>query len=218
MRVHHPDDSRFYTEGSGEIVNDGDVVALVVTMPGMGSVTGRVTNEDASPAADVRVTVRSTHPTFGGFFNTQTDGNGFYRQDRLALGNVSATVFDTSRQLFGEPFGVLDTGGTDVDPDDPRLRPAERVPGGLPGPAPRDENVEILTVGAARPEEMKLGPPASRVAPLVPRAIEVVDRRRIGVAAVELGDGIGRRHQANIPSERTKAAVSTDTVASISPP
>ncbi|MEX1993675.1 MAG: carboxypeptidase regulatory-like domain-containing protein, partial [Steroidobacteraceae bacterium] len=117
VRVHHPADTRFYSEGSGEIVNDGDVIPVVVTMPGMGSVTGRVTNEDGSPAADVQVTVRSTHPAFGGFFQTQADGNGVYRQDRLALGNVSATVFDTSRQLFGEAFGTLDTDGQTVTLD-----------------------------------------------------------------------------------------------------
>ena len=116
-RVHHPVDGRFYGEASGEITADGDVIAVVVTMPGMGSVTGRVTNQDGSPAASVQVTVRSTHPTFGGFFHTQTDGNGVYRQDLLALGSVSATVFDTARQLFGEAFGALDTDGQTVTLD-----------------------------------------------------------------------------------------------------
>ena len=117
VRVHQPADTRFYGDSSGEIVSDGEVIPVVVTLPGMGSVTGRVTNEDGSPAAEVQVTVRSTHPSFGGFFHTQTDSNGVYRQDRVALANVSATVFDTSRQLFGEAFGALDTDGQTVTLD-----------------------------------------------------------------------------------------------------
>ncbi|HEX4915064.1 MAG TPA: carboxypeptidase regulatory-like domain-containing protein, partial [Vicinamibacterales bacterium] len=117
VRVEQPDDSRFYGESSGEIVSDGGVVSALVTLPAMGTVTGRVTNEDGSPAADVQVTVRSTHPVFGGFFQAQTDSNGVYRRDRVAMGNVSATVFDTSRQLFGEAFGLLDTDGQTVTLD-----------------------------------------------------------------------------------------------------
>ena len=128
VRSEHPLDNRFAGESSGELVSDGQAVPIAVVLPGMGEVTGRVTNQDGTPAVDVLVSLRSTHPTLGGFFNTRTDNDGVYRQGRMAIGPVSATVFDQVRQLFGEAFAAIDTDGQVVggghSPDEQRGRSA----------------------------------------------------------------------------------------------
>ena len=91
-----------------------------------------------------------------------------------------------------ELAGVLQAGRADVDAYDVRLRPAERVLRSLPRTATGDENVQIAAERLLRPEEMVLGAGAIRVAPLVSRAIEILDRRWIGMSRVELTHGIAR--------------------------
>ena len=85
---------------------------------------------------------------------------------------------------------VLDARRADVDADDESVWPAQRVPRGLPRSAAGNEDVEIGAIRCSRPEEVMLGAMTIGIAPLVARAIEVVDGRRIGVAGVELGDRV----------------------------
>src|SRR5262245_38272686 len=85
---------------------------------------------------------------------------------------------------------VVEARRADVDADDASAGPAEGVLGGLPGAAPRDEDVQIRAVHAARPEQVVLGPVAVRLLPFVTGPVEVLDRRRVGVVRVEIADWI----------------------------
>src|SRR5262245_14359100 len=84
-----------------------------------------------------------------------------------------------------QPFGVLDARRADVDTDDTCVGTTQRVLGCLPGTASSNEDVEIGAIRFGRPEQVMLRTVAIRIAPFVARAIEVLDRWRIGVTRVE---------------------------------
>ena len=86
---------------------------------------------------------------------------------------------------------VIEAGRADVDADDAGVGLAERVLRGLPRSAAGDEDVQIGAVRLVGPQQVVLGAMAILVPPLVASAIEIGDGRRIGVAGVEVADGIG---------------------------
>src|SRR5262245_52635302 len=95
--------------------------------------------------------------------------------------------------LLLELLRVLDARHADVDADDPGVRPAERVLGSLPRAASGDQDVEVATIRRAGPQQVILGPKSIRIPPLVARAIQILDGRRIGMTRVEIAHRIGVR-------------------------
>src|SRR5262245_530113 len=90
---------------------------------------------------------------------------------------------------------VLDARGTDVDADNVRIRMTEGVLGGLPGSATGDKNVQVCVVGPAGPQQVIFSATMIQVLPLITRAIEGVDRRWVGLTAVELGTRVILYHR-----------------------
>jgi protocatechuate 3,4-dioxygenase beta subunit len=79
--------------------------------------TGRVigvVSLDGVPQPNLTVTLRSMHPLAGRFWDDTTDAGGAFEFDAVPLAAFSVTVFDLSRQLFGEAAGRIDTEGQQV--------------------------------------------------------------------------------------------------------
>ena len=70
----------------------------------------------------------------------------------------------------------------DVDADHLGARPAQRVLGGLRRAAAGDQDAPVVAIGFVRPEQVGLGAPPV-VIPSCPVALQIVDRRRIGMAS-----------------------------------
>ncbi|HXG48854.1 MAG TPA: carboxypeptidase regulatory-like domain-containing protein, partial [Methylomirabilota bacterium] len=77
----------------------------------------RVLNPDSSPAPGVGVSVRSTHPLLGGFFNATSGAEGQYSVAGVPVGSFTATATDTGRQLQGETVGQISQDGQTVTAD-----------------------------------------------------------------------------------------------------
>ena len=93
-----------------------------------------------------------------------------------------------ARQLLG----VIETGRADVNTDDAGVGPADGVFGRLPGSTSRDGDIQVRTVWPVRPKQMVFRPVAILILPLIARPIQILYRRRIRMAGVELGTP-GRR-------------------------
>ncbi len=85
-----------------------------------------------------------------------------------------------------EFLSIFNAVGTDIDSRHPRLRPTQSISRRLRGTAPCDENAAIISIGLARPKQMRFRPPPMAIVPKSAIARKVVDRRRIGMALVEL--------------------------------
>jgi hypothetical protein len=70
---------------------------------------------------------------------------------------------------------VIQTRRTDIDTDDVRRRPTERILRRLPRATASDENVEIVAIRFAGPQKMVLRTMAIGVPPLIASAIEIRD-------------------------------------------
>ena len=86
---------------------------------------------------------------------------------------------------------VRDARRADVAADDVCVRVNDRVLGGLRRSASGNENVEICAVRPIGPQQVELGAMPVLIAPLVAGAVEVLHRRWIRMARVELADRIG---------------------------
>ena len=53
-----------------------------------------------------------------------------------------------------ELLGVIEAGGADVNADNARLGPADRIFGGLPSSTSRNKDIQVRTVWPVRPEQM----------------------------------------------------------------
>ena len=80
---------------------------------------------------------------------------------------------------------MRDAARADVDSDDSRAGPAQRIVSGLGRAAAGDEDASVVTVSLGRPEEMRFGAPA-RVVPVPAIRLQVVYRRRVGVTFVKV--------------------------------
>jgi hypothetical protein len=87
--------------------------------------------------------------------------------------------------LFLQRLRIGDAFRADVNSYYARARPANGIVRGLGCAAARDENAAVITIRFARPKEVRLGAPAI-VVPGAPVGSEIVDRRRVGMALVEV--------------------------------
>jgi hypothetical protein len=79
-----------------------------------GRVIGTVTLNGAAQTG-MTVTLRSMHPSAGRFWNEVTDNGGAFAFDAVPLGAFTVTVFDVTRQLYGDASGRIETEGQQVE-------------------------------------------------------------------------------------------------------
>jgi hypothetical protein len=74
------------------IVTQGQQLTSNLTLVGAGTVTGRVTNPNGSPAPNLNVSLTSQTVGFAAPFTTRTDANGDYTIEQVPLGAFTATA------------------------------------------------------------------------------------------------------------------------------
>lgn len=93
------------------IASNAQTVTQNLTLVGLGSVSGIVSNPNASPSPNTPVTVRSTS-AIGGFFTATTNSDGSYGVLNVPVGGFIATA--TAQQLIGETTGRITQDGQAV--------------------------------------------------------------------------------------------------------
>ncbi|OGB21129.1 MAG: hypothetical protein A3I66_10075 [Burkholderiales bacterium RIFCSPLOWO2_02_FULL_57_36] len=83
-------DSGLSATASGNLVDPGTSIALNVTMPPTGTVTGTFRDRDDQPIANAEVYVRSSAVDVDRY--ATTDSNGVYRVEKVALGNITVVA------------------------------------------------------------------------------------------------------------------------------
>ncbi|HMD96237.1 MAG TPA: carboxypeptidase regulatory-like domain-containing protein [Terriglobia bacterium] len=98
------------------LTTQGQQVTQNLTLIGVGTVSGQVTNPDTTVATDVSVTVKSQAPGYGQTFSAQTDVNGNYSIGQVPVGNftVSAYTQNATQILAGAGSGQIGTNGQTV--------------------------------------------------------------------------------------------------------
>jgi hypothetical protein len=102
---------------SVKLTSNGQTVTQDFTFNGLGTVTGRVLNPDASVAGNIPVNVRSTNSVSGGYFTVTTDEQGLYSVGEVPVGRFTATAGDSSQSLQGEASGQIARDGETVTAD-----------------------------------------------------------------------------------------------------
>lgn len=95
------------------LVEDGQVVERNLVLIPRGTVFGTVTNRDGSPAPGVSVTVSTSEPGFPSRY-AQTDVDGNYRAEEVAVGQISVSARDHVRNFDGRATGQLTAEGEQV--------------------------------------------------------------------------------------------------------
>jgi hypothetical protein len=107
-----------YTDANGRIravqfsvqlSQNNEVVTRDMTMVGLGTVTGRVSNPDNSSASGLSVTVSSNAPNVGGSWSATTNASGIYSVSNVPVGAIVATTGNAALNLLGEATGTLAT-------------------------------------------------------------------------------------------------------------
>ncbi len=115
-----------YTDANGRIravafnvqlSQNNEVVTRDMTMIGLGTVTGRVSNPDNSSAAGLSVTVSSNAPNLGGSWSATTNASGVYTVGNVPVGAIVATTGNPALNLLGEATGTLSTDGQSLTLD-----------------------------------------------------------------------------------------------------
>ena len=92
VRGHHPSNGGIFIDVNGSVTADGQVVPLLVTLPGTGVVTGRITFLAGAPAANATVQIFGNNVPF---VSTSTDSNGLYTFTQIVAGRpFTLRVFD----------------------------------------------------------------------------------------------------------------------------
>ena len=95
-----------------------DVVAVDVTLVGLGTVTGQVFMPGGiATAPDMPVTLRSLTPDYGKTWSLDTDGGGFYSVDRVPVGDFIVSSGDIQQGVYGEEQSSIAYDGETVGVD-----------------------------------------------------------------------------------------------------
>ena len=180
---------------------DGQVLDLLVRWPDPQPAAVFLQHVDAGPAVggidhQVDGAVRRQHLPQGG-------------QPRRRVGQVvqharADDLVESAAQLAGpldrqlvdlqigkavfafERLGVADARRADVDADHVAMPgSAQGMLGRLRGPAAGDQHLQVRAVGCLRPVQVEIGAAPALVLPAPAIAVEVVNRRRIGMLVVE---------------------------------
>jgi hypothetical protein len=91
----------------------GQAITQNLTLIGVGTVSGQVTNPDSTPAVGTGVTLNSSAPGYGRSFSTATDVNGNYSIAQVPVGGFTATALQNNgtQLLEGSATGTLTTNG-----------------------------------------------------------------------------------------------------------
>ena len=94
----------------------GQVVTQNLTLIGVGTVIGQITNPDGSPAIGVGITLSTLAYGYNRSFNTQSDVNGNYSVSDIPVGNftVSALLQSPTLLLGGSTTGQMPSNGAQV--------------------------------------------------------------------------------------------------------
>lgn len=74
------------------IASQGQTVTANITLIGLGTVTGKITNADGSPAVGAAIKLTSADPGFVQTFETQSDVNGNYTLSNIPVGTVTVSA------------------------------------------------------------------------------------------------------------------------------
>lgn len=88
-----------------------------LTLSGLGTVTGRVLQPDGTGAANLWVSLRSLHPTLGGYFNASTDSTGAFVIAHVPVGSFTVSSADAVHQWQGATTGQILQAGQTVTAD-----------------------------------------------------------------------------------------------------
>jgi hypothetical protein len=92
VRAFNPNNGNLFTDVSGSVTTNGQVVSITVTLVGTGVVTGRVTFVSGAPAANARVQLFGNNVPFQ---QTVTDSNGLYTFTQVPVARpFTAQMFD----------------------------------------------------------------------------------------------------------------------------
>jgi len=78
------------------ITTQGQTVTANITMIGLGTVVGEVTNPDGSAAVGISVTLKSEEPGFASTFSAQTDTKGNYAINQVPVGTVALNALGST--------------------------------------------------------------------------------------------------------------------------
>ena len=78
------------------IATQGQTVTANITMIGLGTVVGEVTNSDGSPSIGISVTLKSEDPGFARILTAQTDTNGNYAITQVPVGTVAVNALGST--------------------------------------------------------------------------------------------------------------------------
>ena len=104
VRAFDPQTGQF-RQATGALTAEGQTLAITVTLGTTGSISGRITKANGSPAADVTAVVLALGGNVG--VAVTTDGNGDYHVSGIPTGVFRIRVFDYPHQRFGSFEGEL---------------------------------------------------------------------------------------------------------------
>jgi plastocyanin len=98
------------------IVTQGQQITSNLTLIGAGTVTGRVTNPNGSPASNINVSLTSQTVGFSAPFTTRTDASGDYSLAQVPLGpfTIVASTRIGEQDFSGQAAGQVATDGETV--------------------------------------------------------------------------------------------------------
>jgi len=104
------------TAGNVSLAVQGQTVTANLTLIGLGTVSGQITNPDTTVATGVGVTLTSLAPGYGSSFNSQSDVNGNYSFPEVPVGSftVKALTQATTGLLAGSATGQIASNGSQV--------------------------------------------------------------------------------------------------------
>ena len=98
------------------LIGHGDQISRDITLSGIGSVLGTVSNPDGSPAPGTGVTLSSQVPGMPNRFTT-TDGDGNYRIDAIPVGGLSVSASIPVLRFGGSSSGSITSEGDQISVD-----------------------------------------------------------------------------------------------------
>lgn len=90
-----------------QLQHNGDTITHNITLLGVGSVHGLVTNVDGTPLNNASLSVISQNPTIGGSRIYTTGGDGTYNVPEIAIGKFTVNVINLPPSLSGFATGTI---------------------------------------------------------------------------------------------------------------
>lgn len=114
VRAFNPNNTALFSDVTGNLANNGDVVQVTVTLQGTGVITGRVTFASGAPASNA--SVQAIQPFFRTFGTTTTDSNGNYSIAQIPTGQpITVRAFNpTVGGSFKDSLTTLTADGQTV--------------------------------------------------------------------------------------------------------